>query len=134
MSKENIKKDDKQSDVKKDDLKKNDSDLILLHSPTDDGEGVNAIRSRSGKIDFAELRPLKEGQDISHNEVVNLRPRKETPLLCDVDVMYKPKNLDENSTSSTSHPGPPKISSQLYRKNYNRIFNSSKSKKNTLLN
>jgi hypothetical protein len=110
-------------------------DLMLLHSAAANGEAIHALRSRPGRLDLAELRPLKNGQDVSHSEVVNLKPHKDMPNLCDVDVLYSPKKNDSEKTLS-NHAGPPAIATEAYRKNWNRVFSTSarKKPKNPLLN
>jgi hypothetical protein len=110
-------------------------DLMILHSATPDGEAIHALRSRPGRLDLAELRPLKNGQDVSHFEVVNLKPHKDMPNLCDVDVLYSPKKVESEQTVS-HHAGPPAVATEAYRKNWNRVFSTSvrKKPKNPLLN
>lgn len=107
-------------------------DMVLLHSPTEDGEGIRAIRAKDDKVDLAELRPLKEGQDVSHSEVVRLTPHKELPALCDVDVMYSPNESESHQSTATDHAGPPRVASRAYRKNWDTIFTSAKPNKNLL--
>ena len=110
-----------------------DRDVVILHSVTSDGKAINALRSRSGRLDMAELRPLKDGQDVSHSEVVKLKPHKDMPIVCDVDVLYSPEHRE---SGSTDHAGPPVVSTDAYRKNWNRVFSTSvrKKPKNHLLN
>jgi len=62
-------------------------DVVLLHSPTEDGEGIRVLRARQQHdesaraneeaacvVEVGEVRPLKEGKPIS-GEVVRLKPR-----------------------------------------------------------
>ena len=64
-------------------------DVVLLCSPTADGEGVNALRARKNRVELAEIRPLKEGQPVVAGEVARLKPREEMPGVCDVEVTYE---------------------------------------------
>lgn len=124
-----------------DDSEKKNHDILLLHSRTKDGEGIRGIRSRPGRLEAAELRPLKEGKPLSSGEVIQLSPRSESPLLWDVNVKCV---LDEQaSDASASNPivvergGPARVASRQYRQNWDLAFGSSKaamsaSKKNKM--
>ena len=35
-------------------------DVVLLHSRTEDGQGIRALRARARQLELAEIRPLKE--------------------------------------------------------------------------
>lgn len=35
------------------------TDLVVLHGPTKDGEGAEVIRLREGRLELGEVRPLK---------------------------------------------------------------------------
>lgn len=91
-----------------------EKDVVLMHSRTEDGEGIRVIRSREGRIEAGELRALKEGVPIS-GEVVSLAPRNDQPLLWDVKVQCRVE-------SAQSHAGPARVSSRAYRKNWDGIF------------
>ena len=93
-----------------------DHDVVLLHSRTEDGQGVRALRSRPSKLELTEIRPIKEGKPLMAGEVVRLRPRQESPLLCDVDVEY---SLE---TEGGDHDGPPRVASRAYRDNWDAVF------------
>lgn len=114
---------------------KKQHDIVLIHSLTEDGAGVNAVRSRPDRLDFAELRPAKEGQDVSNVELVRLRPRDQAPFICDVDVLHNPDKA-QVGPSEGSHDGPARISSDSYRKNWDLVFGVGKGKtlKSSLLN
>ena len=90
-----------------------DRDVMILHSVTPDGEAINALRSRQGRLDMTELRPLKDGQDVSHSEVVKLKPHKDMPIVCDVDVLYSPEEsrvtLDSLKSMWIDVPGRGKV-------------------------
>ena len=100
-----------------------DHDVVFLQGPTDDGEGTRALRSRPGKLELAELRPIREGRPLEKtSELVGLRPTR-LPLMYEVEtLMKKPEPAEEKPTAATGHEGPPRVSSDAYRKNYDRIF------------
>ncbi len=102
-----------------------DQDVVLLCSPTEDGEGVNALRARADRVEMAEIRPLKEGQPVVAGEVARLKPREDTPMVCDVDVTYKAPALP----TSSDHAGPPRIASSSYRKNWDKVFKSTRTRR-----
>jgi hypothetical protein len=110
-------KDDTSEPTKEPSSEGGDRDVVLLHGRTEDGEGVRAIRARERRLELAELRPLKKGKPLHAGEVVRLRPHKESPMICDVDVVYK-----ADGEQGTSHAGPPNVSSARYRQNWDAIF------------
>jgi len=95
-----------------------DPDVVLLCSPTADGEGVNALRARKDRVELAEIRPLKEGQPIVAGEIARLKPRRDMPGVCDVEVTYEVPR----PPVSSAHAGPPRISSESFRQNWDRAF------------
>lgn len=96
---------------------KRNTDVVLMHSRTKDGEGIRALRSRSSRLEMAEIRPLKQGKPIIGGEVVRLHPREESPLLCDVEVQYRAEDHD-----ASAHAGPAQVASDKYRRNWDVIF------------
>ena len=97
-------------------------DVVLLHSRTEDGEGIRALRSRPRRLELAEIRPTRPGKPIS-GELVRLHPRKETPLLCDVEVQY---SAEESGGDATGHDGPPRVATRSYRDNWEMVFGKKK--------
>ena len=92
------------------------ADVVLLHSPTEDGGGVRVLRARRGEVELGEVRPLAEGKPIS-GEVVTLKPRPEAPRVCDVDVQYA-----ANEARATA--GPAQVATAAYRDNWEATFGS----------
>ena len=92
-----------------------DHDVVLVHGRTEDGQGLRALRSRPGKLEVAEIRKLQKGKPLTSGELVSLKPREESPLLWDVDVQY---SVGEESSTV----GPPKVTSQKYRSNWDTVF------------
>lgn len=94
--------------------RKND-DVLLVHSPTSDGEGWNVLRARQGRVEFGAIRNLEDGRPI-HGEVVALRRRPGVPEnvpLFDVEVQYAPPRV---------RSGPAQVATAAYRKNYDATF------------
>jgi hypothetical protein len=89
-------------------------DAVFLHSPTDDGKGVNVIRARNGAFEVGELRPLEEGKPL-HSEIVTLNPRADAPRICDVEVTYAPP-----TTAKITKPA--QVATDVYRASWERIF------------
>ena len=96
-------------------------DLALVFGPAEDGEGYRVLRRRagSGGVEAGVLLPLRHGKAIS-GEVVRIRPRKESPLLFDVET-------DEELSATTppahaSHAGPPQIATDDYRRGWDAIW------------
>lgn len=99
--------------------KKPPTDVALIHGKTPDGEGLHIIRRRDDRIEFGAVRPLKEGAPI-HGEVVTLMPRKDAPWVCDVKVEFDGRS--EAAREGRSSAGPPKVASDEYRRNWDRIW------------
>ncbi|EYF07506.1 hypothetical protein [Chondromyces apiculatus] len=93
-------------------------DLLFVHSPSDDGQGLRVIRKRENRIEFGELRALEEGRPL-HGEVVQLHQREEHERLFDVEVM-----LDAAHTAPAAHArsGPAQVATDAYRSNWDAIF------------
>src|SRR5207244_3655143 len=75
-------------------------DVVLLHSPTDDGAGVKVLRARPGQVEAGEVRPVREGQAINGTEIVTLKPREGTAL-CDVETVM-PKTAKTAKTAESA--------------------------------
>jgi hypothetical protein len=56
--------------------------------------------------------------------VVQLKPRKEAPGVCDVEVAVHAPTPDPSSPTAASPPrhGPAQVSTPTYRANWERIF------------
>ena len=92
-------------------------DVVYLHSPTEDGDGVRVLRARHGKVEVGEVRPIAEGKPLS-GEIVTLRPRDDAPRVCDVKVEYTP----EPAARAEGATGPAQVATAKYRDNWEAIF------------
>lgn len=93
-------------------------DVVLVHGVTDDGKGLRVLRARDGGLEQGACRPLEEGKPI-HGEVVQLRPRKECPVLCDVDVKVA---APARAPAAADRHGPPQVATAAYRDNWDAIW------------
>jgi hypothetical protein len=109
---------------------KKPKDIVLVHSPTPDGVGVNVLRARNEGLEVGTMRPLEHGRPI-HGEVVRLTPRTEMPMLYDVETeLAAPKQGDavKDGTPAASASdraptsGPAQVASDSYRKNWDAIW------------
>ena len=90
---------------------KKPKDVVLVHSPTPDGGGVNVLRARRQGLEVGTMRPLAEGRPI-HGEVVKLTQRPETPLLYDVETeLPHPEPSAEPNGESVTEPNEARASS-----------------------
>lgn len=99
------------------------ADVVLLHSPTEDGKGVRVLRAREGRVEAGEIRPVEAGRPL-HGDIVKLKPREKTPQICDVEVTYahpRPEGAPAVAPQRT-HSGPAKVASPAYRSSWDRIF------------
>jgi len=104
-------------------------DVALVHRVNPDGS-VHVIRRRGETLEAGALKPVVEGAPV-HGEVVALRPRKEFPLLCDVDVLYEPPAAAKPAEPAPRRKGPAQVATDVYRDNWDSIW---KSKKTDALN
>jgi hypothetical protein len=90
------------------------ADVVLVHSPTEDGEGARVLRLRENRVEVGEVRALEEGKPIA-GEIVRLKPRDEEGRVCDVEVLV-PKVVEGPKK------GPAQVSTDAYRDSWTRIF------------
>ena len=113
-------------------MPKKPKDVVLVHSPTADGGGVNVLRARQQGLELGTMRPLSEGRPIQ-GEVVKLTPRSEMPLLYDVetelpaakqgDVAKGEEPVEQKDARASS--GPAQVASDSYRRNWDAIWKRS---------
>jgi hypothetical protein len=91
-------------------------DVALILHPTDDNEGFQILRQRAADspVELGTLRPLREGRPID-GEVVSLHPRKDMPLLCDV-------NVELADTRRGTSDGPAQVATDDYRRGWDAIW------------
>jgi hypothetical protein len=101
-----------------------------VHHVTPDGT-VHVIRRRGDQLEAGALSPLREGAPIQ-GEVLSLRPRENFPMLCDVDVLYKPPAAKPTDKPAATAPtarrkGPAQVATNDYRDNWDSIWSHKKS-------
>ena len=97
-------------------------DVVLLHSPTEDGDGMRVLRAREGRVELGEVRPLKEGHALNGAEVVTLTPRADAPRVCDVKVQVALPKTPEAAPKALPHKGPARVSSEAYRDGWDALY------------
>jgi hypothetical protein len=91
-------------------------DMVMIHSPHDDGQGYNVLRMREGAVELGAIRNIREGAPI-HGDVVSLSQRKEHERLYNVETLVKsPRPAD------ASRHGPAQVATDRYRTNWDNIF------------
>lgn len=112
-------------------------DVVLLHSPSEGGDGIRVVRKRDDAIELGELRPMREGQPI-HGEVVRLTQRAEGALLFDCEVLVpaaarkeiareaspeiKEEKPEATEPKGLAHKGPARVTTDAYRGGWEAIF------------
>jgi len=102
------------------------SDVVLIHGPTEDQKGLRVLRAREQGIEVGEVRPLQEGKPLA-GEIVKLRPRQGQPRICDVETQLSESELERargTARPRLGHAGPPRVSSDAYRANWDAIYRS----------
>jgi hypothetical protein len=102
-------------------------DIALVGGATEDGAGHKVLRLRPEGASLGEIRPLQEGHPI-HGEVVQLKPRREAPAVCDVEVAVRAPAPPPSNPTEAPPPrhGPAQVSTPTYRANWERIFGGKK--------
>ena len=105
--------------TKKDEPAAKAEDVLLLHSPTADGEGIRVLRARENRLETGEVRAMKEGQPLIGGEIVKLAPREGAPQVCDVEVLQKIEPPEARLRATTK---PAQVATRAYRESWDRIF------------
>ena len=100
-------------------------DVVLIHGVTADGKGFEVLRKQGETVSAGSMRPLEEGKALT-GDVVRLKPRRELPLLCDVEVEHRV----EAPARETS--GPAQVASEGYRSGWDSIWGKRRKQAATL--
>ena len=112
------------------------SDFAILGGPTEDGQGAHLLRFREGSVSAGEIRPVREGEPVTHKELVRLHPMDVERRICRVETLHEPPPEAAAATAEkTSRPDgrdpaaerssrPVRVSNERYRKNWDKIFDS----------
>ena len=106
--------------------------MALIHGVTPEGD-LHVLRKREDRLEVGALRALREGVPIT-GEVVKLTPRKDFPLLCDVETQLSlPAPAAPPSEDAAPAPalqrtrkGPAQVATDQYRNNWDAIWNRPK--------
>lgn len=111
-------------------------DVVLVHGLTEDRRGYKVLRAREDGLELGEVRPLEEGKPLT-GDVVRLKPRAESPLLCDVETQVSLRELEgaqvQNRSGDRAAPrvtpaeprrrvGPAQVATDAYRMNWDAIW------------
>lgn len=94
-------------------------DVALICRVSDDRKSVDVLRRRGDTLELGTVRPLVPGKPLT-GEVVRLKPRKEAPLLCDVEVEWDARN------ASPAGGRPAQVSTDQYRRGWDAIYKERK--------
>jgi hypothetical protein len=102
------------------------SDVALIHAVGSDGS-VHVLRRRGDQMEAGALSPVREGKPI-HGELVSLKPRSSCPLLCDVQVHYRPPPSEPKvrARGTARRKGPAQVATDRYRDNWESIWSQKK--------
>jgi hypothetical protein len=105
-------------------------DVVLIHGVSQDGDALAVLRAREDRVEAGIVRAIKEG-DRPEGELVRLKPRPESPLICDVEVELPQGTLNARGGSDhrPSHHGPAQVATPKYRANWDAIWNKGTDKK-----
>ncbi len=102
-------------------------DVVFVHGVEPSGQGLKVLRYRDRQLEVGAVRPLREGQPIQ-GELVRLHPRRELPLVCDVEVeLPAPHASPRPAAASEQTKGPAQVATDRYRDNWDRIWRKKRS-------
>jgi len=100
-------------------------DVVLLHSPTEDGKGAHVLRKRLGRVEVGQVRAVEHGKPL-HGDLVRLVPREGSPLLYDVKVELAAAEAEREEArpraARRERGGPPRVASSAYRSGWDSTF------------
>lgn len=91
---------------------KTTDDIAVVVGATENADALAVLRKRGDSVNAAVLKKAAEGQPVQ-GDLVRLKPREE-PLAFDVETIYE--------APKTNRSGPAKVSSDRYRKGWDRLF------------
>lgn len=101
-------------------------DVVLIHGRSDDG-ALKILRKKGDELSAGELRPMQEGKPIE-GDVLKLRPRKDMPLVCDVEEEVKIPKSTGAPTSASAPKKPAKVASDQYRAGWDKLWGRRRSR------
>jgi hypothetical protein len=121
------------SEIDKARSEKQRGDVVLIQGISADGEALAVLRARENRLEAGIVRSVKEGE-VGQGELVKLKPRPESPFVCDVEVQVPEGALNARGGSDTHH-GPAQVATRTYRDNWDAIWKKpASSKKSSLPN
>ena len=102
-------------------------DVVLVYGEDERSGGLKVLRKRGEKVEAGLVKPAESGKPL-FGDLVRLKPRRAFPLLCDVEVLYE---FQKSGPSDEQRPepraqrgrsGPAWVTSEAYRRGYDRIF------------
>lgn len=106
---------------------KAEPDVAVVCGISDDGQGIEIIRKRGERFETGTVRRLEQGKPI-HGEVVRLKPREHSPLVCDVEVEVPAPARSTPAVTS----GPAQVATETYRKNWDAIYGAGRKSRSML--
>jgi hypothetical protein len=94
-------------------------DVVFVHGPVEEGDGLRVIRKRNESLEVGEIRPVQQGRPLQ-GDLVRLKARKESERLFDVEVLASREEIAEKA--GRMHAGPAQVATQAYRANWDVIF------------
>jgi hypothetical protein len=122
---------------------KSSKDFAIVSGPTEDGQGARVLRIREGTVSAGEIRPVKDGEPITNNEVVRLHPIDAERRICEIEVLHSPALARSGGAAADRDANPDgaareargddsaaqqrgsrhaRVSTPNYRKNWSAIF------------
>lgn len=101
-----------------------DEDVALVIGRDEERGALKVLRKRGDKIERGIVVAAEPGKPLM-GDLVRLKPRPELPILCDVETLWEfrePRGSDEEAPRGTRHAGPCRVTSEAYRRGWDRTF------------
>lgn len=79
------------------------------------------LRARENRVEAGVVRKVKDGEPLL-GDLIRLKPRPESPLLCDVEVEVPSSLPRSDAAQRLSHGGPAQVATPRYRDNWDAIW------------
>ncbi len=105
---------------------KSTEDVALIVGSDEERNVLHILRKRGHRIEPGLVRPAEPGKPLM-GDLVRLKPRPGLPVLCDVETLWEfhrppPSDEERRDEGGPGRRGPAWVTSDAYRRGWERIF------------
>jgi len=103
--------------------RKEGDDVVFIHGVDEQRRELHVLRKKGDEFGLGVVRPVEEGRPVS-GDIVRLKPRPKLPMICDVEeILPLPA---PPGPGGRLHAGPPRVSTEAYRRGWELVFGGPK--------